>query len=151
MEIILQKNSSEKIVMNKSITSILTIEGTLRENTNIYNPSILIAFSSNEEISNMINKFNYFSIPIFKRSYYLISPPTIINNKLIRIDGKVDVLYSFKDEILNNTAIIRRQENSWNLYLNDGVFQVYQNPQILTKEFPSGFSTQEFVLAIAGS
>ena len=48
-------------------------------------------------------------------------------------------------------AIVKRQENRWNLYLDDGSFKVYQNPMVLTKAFPQGFTTQEFVLAVAGS
>lgn len=58
---------------------------------------------------------------------------------------------SFADGIRNNTAIIKRQQEQWNLYLNDGSLKCYQDPIILTKAFPSGFTTQEFVLAVAGA
>ena len=63
----------------------------------------------------------------------------------------VDALTSFANDIKANTAIIKRNENKWNLYLNDGTFKIYQNPDVLTKEFPSGFNAQEFILAVAGS
>ena len=73
-----------------------------------------------------------------------------IRNGLVEISGVVDVLTSFASGIRANRGIVAKQENDWNLYVNDGTFRVYQNPMVLTKEFPSGFSTSEFVMAIAG-
>lgn len=60
------------------------------------------------------------------------------------------MLDSFKTEIKANTGIIERQQNKWNLYLDDGTFKLYQNPLVLTRLFPSGFSAEEWILAVAG-
>ena len=73
-----------------------------------------------------------------------------IRNGLVEFSCHVDVLSSFATDIRNNIGVVKRQENKWNLYLNDGSFKVYQNPNVLTKAFPSGFTTQELVLAVAG-
>ena len=90
------------------------------------------------------------TILTFGRSYF-VNNITSVRNGVFEISAHVDVLSSFKTQIRGNAAIIRRQENKWNLYLNDGVFKVYQNPMVLTKEFPNGFSAPEFVLAVAGN
>ena len=92
---------------------------------------------------------NYLSIPAFERSYF-VNNIRSIRNGLVEFSCHVDVLSSFASSIRENSAIVKRQENKWNLYLNDGSFNVYQNPNVLTKAFPSGFTTQELVLAVAG-
>ncbi len=74
-----------------------------------------------------------------------------VNNNLWEITARVDVLSTYAIQIRAQTAVIKRQENSWNLYLDDPQFKVYQNPNIVVKNFPNGFSTQNFVLAVAGS
>ena len=144
-KIILQRNNSDKIILDKSITNITTLTGTLRNETSIINPIIII----NGNITSYVN-CNYMEIPTFSRKYF-VDDIKSINNGIFEVHAHVDVLTTYKDQIRSNDAIIRRQENLWNLYLNDGVFKVYQNPMVLTREFPTGFATPEFVLAIAGS
>lgn len=144
-DIVLQVNNSEKNKVNKSLTDILTVSGILKSETSIIDPVIII----NCDLST-VTKCNYMTIGSFGRSYF-INNIRSIRSGLVEFSCHVDVLSSFADSIKENTAIIRKQENKWNLYLNDGSFKVYQNPVVLTKSFPSGFTTQEFVLAVAGS
>lgn len=144
--IILQNNASDKNVLDKSISDVLTLSGVLREETSLMSPKIKIAADASIFGGNV----NYFTIPAFGRSYYLTDVVSI-NNGIVEISGKVDVLYTYRNEIRANDAIIYRQQNRWNLYLNDGSFKVYQNPMVLTREFPGGFENMEFVLAVAGS
>ena len=144
-DIILQVNKSEKNKVTKSITDIITVSGELKSETSIIDPVIMI----NCKLSD-VTKCNYMTIGSFGRSYF-VNNIRSIRSGLVEFSCHVDVLSSFADAIKSNSAIIRRQENNWNLYLNDGTFKVYQNPIVLTKEFPSGFSTREFVLAVAGS
>lgn len=141
----LQINSSDKVALSKNISTITTLSGTLRNETSIINPVILIE----GDISGVIN-CNYMTIPVFGRQYFITDIRSIRSN-LYEVSGHVDVLSTYASAIRGNSAIIRRQENEWNLYLNDGIFRTYQNPHILTKSFPSGFYTQEFVLAVAGA
>jgi hypothetical protein len=142
--IVLQRNNSEINMVSKSVDDILTVSGVLKEETSIIDPVIKIEC----ELS-MVTSCNYLSIPAFGRSYF-VNDIRSIRNGLVEFSCHVDVLSSFASDIRGNTAIVKRQENKWNLYLNDGTFKVYQNPNVLTKAFPSGFTTQEFVLAIAG-
>ena len=144
-DIILQRNNSERNRVTKDISEILTVSGELKTKTSIIDPVIMIEC----DLSSVVG-CNYISIPTFGRSYF-VNNIRSIRSGLVEFSCHVDVLSSFASEIRSNIAIVRRQEKNWNLYLNDGSFKVYQNPNVLTKAFPSGFTTQEFVLAVAGS
>lgn len=141
----LQTCNDKKIKIGKSPTTVLSLDGTLKVQTSIIDPTIII------ESSDAVNllKCNYITIPSFNRSYF-ISDIKSVSNKLWEIYAHVDVLDSFKNEILANTAIIARQEKEWNLYLDDGTFKSYQNPLVMTQTFPQGFNSQEFILITAG-
>lgn len=143
--ITLQVNNSEKERLDKNITDIATISGTLREKTSLIDPVIVIE----GDLSNYVN-CNYMTIQAFNRSYF-INNITSVSNNLFEISAHVDVLTTYKTQIRTNDAIIARQEKKWNLYLNDGVFKTYQNPFIVTKAFPSGFTSQHFVFSVAGN
>lgn len=141
----LQINKSEREKLSKSVTDIITVSGELKAETSIIDPVIMIECDLNAVIN-----CNYMTIPSFGRSYF-VNNIRSIRSGLVEFSCHVDVLSSFANQIRDNTAIIRKQENDWNLYLNDGSFKIYQNPNVLTKAFPSGFTKQEFVLAVAGS
>lgn len=144
MDITLQINNSEKNRLDKSITDIITLSGTLRDKTSIIDPIIVIE----GELSSYVN-CNYLTISAFNRSYF-VNNITSLRNDLFEITAHVDVLSTYKSQIRANSAIIARQEKKWNLYLNDGVFKTYQNPHIVTKAFPSGFTEQHFIFSVAG-
>ncbi len=137
-------NLSEEIAVDKDIQVIQTVSGVLKNETSIIDPVIVIE----TDLAGLV-RCNYLEIPAFQRGYFVRNIKSVRNN-LVELTCHVDVLSSFKDAIRGNTAIIKRQENNWNLYLNDGSFKVYQNPLVLTKEFPSGFNTWSFVLGVAG-
>lgn len=143
--ITLQRNNSEPIRMDKSITDITTVTGTLKDTTSVIDPVIRIQCALAD-----VAQCNYLTIPTFGRSYFVRDIRSLTAD-IVEFSCHVDVLSTYKSGIRGNTGITRRQENQWNLYLNDGSLKVYQNPYVITKEFPSGFSTQEFVFAIAGS
>lgn len=144
-DIVLMRNKSEEIKVDKTTETISTVTGVLKESTSIIDPVIKI-----ECDLSTVTTCNYLSIPTFGR-FYFVNNITSINNGIVEFSCHCDVLSSFASAIKANTAIIRRQENKWNLYLNDGSFRIYQNPVIITKNFPSGFTTSEFVLAVAGA
>lgn len=141
----LQRNNSERNRITKDVENLMTVSGELKTETSIVDPVILI-----ECDLSAVTGCNYVSIPTFGRSYF-VNNIRSIRSGLVEFSCHVDVLSSFAEQIKHNTAIVRKQEKNWNLYLNDGSFKIYQNPMVLTKAFPSGFTTQEFVLAVAGS
>ncbi len=144
-EILLQVNKSDNRQLDKDIDTILSLSGTLKAETSIIDPVILIECSMSD-----VRNCNYMTITSFGRKYF-ITNIRCVGTYLVEFSCHVDVLSTYATQIRANTAIIRKQENAWNLYLNDGSFKIYQNPNVLTKAFPSGFTTQEFVLAVAGS
>lgn len=142
----LYTNKSDRIVMTKSLTLIKTLTGTLREETSIINPVIIIE-ASKADIANL----NYIKISEFKRSYFINEIKSLRQN-VWELQCHVDVLSSFASEIKANEAIIKRQETNWNLYLNDDSIRCYQDPHVVTRSFPVGFNpnSMSYVLLVAG-
>lgn len=145
MTITLFRNISEYNAVNKSITELTTLTGTLREESSIIDPVITIS-----DIDSYVGSMNYAYIPEFNR-YYFITNIESVRNNLWRVSFHVDVLYTYRAQIKSNSAIIERNENEYDLKLNDGLFKTQQNPRIAQFPFPSGFNTWNFVLAIAGN
>lgn len=145
MTIILYQNISENNAVNKNLTELTTLTGTLREQSSIIDPVINIS-----GIDAHIGSMNYAYIPEFNR-YYFITNIESVRNGLWRVSFHVDVLFSYREQIKNNHAIIERNEIEYDLKLNDGLFKTQQNPRIAQFPFPSGFNTWNFVLAIAGN
>lgn len=145
MTITLYRNISEYNAVNKSIAELTTLIGTLREESSIIDPVITIS-----DIDGYVDSMNYAYIPEFNR-YYFITNIESVRNNLWRVLFHVDVLYTYRAQIKGNRAIIERNENEYDLKLNDGLFKTQQNPRIAQFPFPSGFNTWNFVLAIAGN
>lgn len=147
--VILQKMSTEKNRVNKSshITNIRSLEGTLRDECSILRPVIQFRIDDVADLK----MCNYMYIEQFGR-YYFVDDITSVRTKVVEISAHVDVLQTYQEQILSNSAIIHRSGTSYNLFLDDAQFKVYNCPHILTKNFPSGFPTDnEFLLAVSGS
>lgn len=143
MTINLFTNTSPSNYVDKAITPVVSLEGTLREPTSIIDPIIVIQRDSPVG-------FNYAYIPDFNR-YYFVKEVVSVNNSLISVAMHIDVLMTFKTAIRGMDAIIKRQENKWNLYLDDGIFKSYQNSKHKYLRFPNGFNEFSFILALAGN
>lgn len=142
--LVLQRNNSRNKQRVKNLIDIATLTGTLKEDSSIIDPVITIEYSGS------LATCNYMTISEFERLYF-VNDIIVKHNGLYEIHAHCDVLSSAGNELDDCLGIVRRQENAWNLYLDDGVFKAYSNPMVVTKEFPSGFNTQNFVLAVAGS
>ena len=144
MRITFYTNNSEKNALTKSLTQIVRLDGTLKDGTSIIDPSVLCY-----NIDRFIPDINYFYIDETGR-YYFLNGVEVVRNGLWQISGHVDVLSTYKAAILQNRAIIQRSESNYNLKLNDGLFKTQQNPRITTIPFGTGFTTSNYVLALAG-
>lgn len=149
LQCVLYTNNSDRNVVDKQLTQQFDLSILLKDSTSITDPTLIFSYTSSQSIPKY-KLVNYSYIPAFRR-YYYVNNFRWVRDQIVELDCHVDVLMSFKSEIRANRAIILRQENEYNLYLNDGVFKVYQNPIVLTREFPAGFTSQSFVLAVAGS
>lgn len=144
MNIVLYKNASDNNTIGKSLSGALTLSGALRDESSVISPSFRLTSAAN------IAQYNYAYIESFGR-YYFIKGITVERTGVWSLDLDVDVLESFKAEILSLDATLLRQENEYNLYLNDPEWKVYTNKQVLTREFPSGFlDSGNYFLTVVG-
>lgn len=140
----LYRNDSEPEAMTKNLTLIAEYSGTLKEATNIIDPSILIEC----DITDVIG-VNYIYIPTFRRYYYVTSP-TSVRTGLVKFSCHCDVLMSFRNEILANRAIVKRQSSKYNLYLPDTQIPAFPKPTLEYKKFSGKFTNQTLILVTAG-
>lgn len=149
MNIVFYKISDDKRTVSKNVTNstkITELTGTFKDDCDILNPIITVSYSAS-----LLNA-NYCYISDFGR-YYFLKPPTLSTNRMI-FDASIDVLMSHKTQLLNLECVIARQEDKEyhsNRYLNDGMFRALQPKNVLTFNFPNGFSTDgSFVLSVGG-
>ena len=98
MDIILYKCNSPNYFINKVLAAPATFSGALREESSVIDPIIAI------EASNL-SQYNYLYIPSFSRFYYINNIESVRTN-LWRISCHVDVLNTYRSEILAHQAII---------------------------------------------
>lgn len=144
MNIVLYVNNSEQNKINKSLSNPATFSGVLKEETSIITPVILM------EVDNPYN-YNYAFIPEFNR-YYFISNITSVNNKMWRISLKVDVLESFKNEIMASSAILSDTEIvGSDKYMSGNVWKSKVKESTTIINFPNGLlDNGEYILITAG-
>ena len=134
MIIKLYKNISDDNVINKTLQSEITLaDASIRGEVDILEPKIRIVSENNLAL------YNYCYLPDYQR-YYFITYPKEVRTNVYDLEMKVDVLETYKAQLLQLEGVIGRQENIYNLYLNDDKWCVYADRQVLTRQFPSGFS-----------
>lgn len=142
--IVFMNNQQELNKISKSPATVMTLTGTLREQTDIVDPQI------NVEYSGTLTNTNYMYIAEFHR-YYFITKIESVRTGLWRVYGHCDVLKTYSQAILGTTCVVARSENLYNLYLNDSAFKVYSNPRLQIAKFPNKFSGESYILAIKGA
>lgn len=107
------QNSAETNRVNKTsyMTFVSTLTGEFKDEIDIMSPTILIETSD-------IPNYNYCYISTLGR-YYFIDNYTIVRTGLIELELSVDLLMSYKDKILQQTAFINTQQNNYNDYIVD--------------------------------
>ena len=134
-------------VINKTIdpTTALTLTGELRESTSVKNPVILI------ESTDLIIGYNYCFITEFAR-YYFITDIKSVRAGLWEISMRVDVLMSFKSDILSSVAIIDHETApKISEYMPSDIWQDLVKDKTDIINFSSGLSESGgYVLITAG-
>lgn len=148
MEINLYINTSDNYVVSKNISMQASLQGcVLKDDTSVENPVILVRNTGN------ISEYNYMYIPDFHR-YYYIEEIVSVQNGLWELHGHVDVLQTYGNAIKGLTATCKRQENLFNMYLDDPEFKTYNKSSIVTKLFSGGSTplskSMSYVLVVAG-
>lgn len=99
---VLYINNSADNVVDKSIDDITSLNVQYKEPTSVINPVVIMSYHPNYLDA------NYLYLSDFSR-YYFVKNITLEHQRLI-FECHVDVLMSAKDEILNKTCFIKRQE-----------------------------------------
>lgn len=137
-------NESNNNVLNKKITLISEDNILLKDNVDIYKPIIKIK-------KPLLNNCNYVYIEDFKRYYYITNKKSI-NNDIIELSLKCDVLMSFKNDILNSKGLIIKSENLINNYINSDIYVNDVREKTRVINFENGFNdAPEFILITAGA
>ena len=142
----LYQNTSPVEKIGKNLTNQQTISDVLiKRDTSILKPVLLVNDARG------VTDFNYMYISEFSR-YYFIDDIRSTHNNIWEISAHVDVLETYKNEILANTAVIRRQTNKFNTYLNDPEWKVYADENVVAYKFTQTALNKDmkFVLAVAG-
>ena len=144
MNIVLGTISDEKNKLNKTFNNQATYTGTLKQETSVIHPSVIL------EATNL-SGCNYMYISEFGR-YYFITDVVSVRNNLWRVDGKVDVLMSFKSGIetcpiiLSNTETTASEE-----YMLGEMWKTLVKSKTDIISFPSGLnSSGEYILITSG-
>lgn len=147
------KTSSAPNVVNKVLTEVVAFDDVIfKEETSLLNPTIIINGVSNSSSYNIedIGTSNYFSIPKVNR-YYFITDITMMSGGRVAITGKVDVLMSFKTDIIGSTQLIVRQEKKTNNFLIDTDIPLSSKKQVIEHEFGDSIvDSGYYILAVNG-
>ena len=147
MEVIFYYNQSDSRVINKRLVEMdnNVFDGVPRGDISVMNP--VIRFENDG-----ILRFNYAYVPTLQR-YYSVVDRTAFRDGVWDITFAVDVLMSFRRDIMNLSVVVDKQSMGSNgdEYIDDGSL-VSENVMFQTLyEFPDGFNdTGEYILITAG-
>lgn len=146
MNVVLKNCVSENNKLDKSFTSSTsTFSFEFKDSSSVFTPSILIGTTEN------LTSYNYAEISDLNRKYF-ITDIVMVRANLYLLKLKTDVLSTWASSIRSLNAVLKRQENEYNLYLDDPEFKVYNYETVTTHEFPSGFDKNlSFILSVSGN
>ena len=147
MNIKLCSSASEVVAINKDISIIDDVSATIKGALSVENPVLILQYKSDIQAN-----VNYVYIPEYNR-YYFVTDIINLTGGRYELHCKVDVLMSFKDNILNLSCIVDKQssKDNANMYLDDGSFVVQSKEFVDTINFPNGFNDNgDFILITAG-
>lgn len=138
MQMVLYTNNSDNRTLSKSLTEISTVEMTLKNDTDIMNPVIILSGGYLPPAA------NYAYISKLSR-YYYITGQRIVPGKMLEISLKEDVLMSWRVFLIQHAQVIaERSTNVPNKKLPDNV-PVLANRNVIYKKFngaSEGFGSQ---------
>lgn len=136
MKIELCKTNDSFNVLGKSINKLSEIEITLRKDFDSVYPSLILS----TDVS-----FNYVIIPSLNKKYYLDNVE-IVANKLKKYSFKLDVLETYKDNILSSTI----QADSTNVKMSGITIQTTDEVETEYIELTTDMKEQSILLVGLG-
>ena len=144
MKISLYNTTSEPERVTKKLTLLTAIdEAKITSGVDLLSAKVILK----RDIVSDVNAINYVYIDAFKRYYFAT---VTIENGFIILNCEVDVLYTYKNEILNLSATVTRNENKKNGYLVDKDYEVFAYEQVVCKSFTRGLTNNSIILMTVG-
>lgn len=145
MTVTLMTNLSEPNRVNKNVFGGAGFSGSLRNETSIIEPTIIV------ESGSSLSGYNYMHIPEFGR-YYFITNIESIRSGIWAISGHVDVLMTYANQIRGLSGIVARQENLKNNYLPDDRMLTITDRDVYQIPFQNKLQTggESLVFTVAG-
>lgn len=145
MEVIFYYNASDDRVINKVLVGGRSFIGEFREDVNVMNP--VIRFEDSDVL-----RYNYAYIPELQR-YYTISSVTSFRQGIWDVEFAVDVLMSFRGDIMALSVIVDKQtmQENGDEYIDDGSLVTDNVMFTRVHQFSGGFNNSpEYILITAG-
>ena len=146
----LYENTGDKLQTTSTVLSSLEVcTGSYRGEANLISPQITL-----EATEASMASCNYFSV--YNGSlvrYYWVTEKTALRTGLWQISGSADVRRTFLDSIKASYGIVSRNQNFYNMYLEDGKIPVMAKPTMNIYQFgntPFKRNVHEIVLITAG-
>ena len=151
MDIQLFKNNTPPPHMGRSLTPVaaFAIPDNVIEKMDLLNPVLTF---KNSDFPNIATA-NYCHIGAPFNRYYFLGTATAGEDGLTRIPCHVDVLYTYRQNILNADCIAERSSSSYSDYLQDEYIQIEKGYTYNISKFNYSFNpdTGDYVLLVSGS
>ena len=126
----------------RSYSTLETLTGSMRDSLNVVDPVFLVQATTQYDRANAVYCEEL-------GRYYFITGKEWIRTGLLAISCHVDVLMTYRTDILNNSGIISRNSNLFNGYLPDNRQKLFAYDKIQIKAFPTN-NTDTNVLITMG-
>ena len=141
MNVNFYKYAGANNVINKNLGEPTLIECNMQVATTQINPTVRVTFADVNAPNTL--DYNYCIVTLGDVNYpYFIDLNNVVNigKGVFNVPMTLDLLEFYKYKILDSTAIIERSATSYNMYLQDNMYNAYGYPILGCKVFPSGFS-----------
>lgn len=138
--------NDDEHVLNKTLMDTAVLNGVLRDESSIINPEIMI-----EREETYLDDTNYLYFNWGDRNmYYFIEDMIFYRTGVVICKCRLDPLMSYSAEIRNVEATIERNQYDSDAYLMDENYHIDACSNIVTLDFPTGFTDETMILLTVG-
>ena len=147
----LYRTPSDERMVRKTLNDKFSFDKiNLKQDCSITHPIFVLGKTSSTEAMDTVGwwrKFNYCYCENFERYYYIRN---IVFQKtgLIEIQCEVDPLMSFKDDILNTTQLVTRQEYKQQRYIPDSSLPIHAAVKTQITTFGNAVGGSDYTLVL---
>lgn len=127
----LYHNEDADIVALKTPSLVGDATGEFKGEINYLRP-VMVIDSTEAEMANA----NYFSIGGEVVRYFYLEEKTAITKTLWKITGRADLRMTYRTAIRESSGVVDRNENNYNMYLNDANIPVSARKTVSVVKFP---------------